>query len=155
VSARTKLSLALGLTLLGVLAGSPAARAACSVSTTSLGFGTYDVFATAPLDSTGNVVFRCGQTDKNISISLDTGGAPSFVSRRLTSGSDALLYNLYLDAARTSIWGDGTGGTQVYFNRNPQSNNLDIYIPIYGRIPAGQDVSAGIYTNTITVIIAY
>ncbi len=68
--------------------------------------------------------------------------------------AEGLNYNLYLDAARTTIWGDGTGGTQVYSNANPP-NNTNVTVTIYGRIPASQDVSAGSYTNTVTATINF
>ena len=131
------------------------ARAACTISSTPLVFGTYNVFAVTPLDSTGSVTLHCTATDKDIVITLDRGGAPTFNPRRMLNGAEQLDYNLYLDAARTTIWGDGTGGTQTFANHNPQGNNRDIVLPIYGRIPAGQDVRAGTYTNTITVTIQF
>jgi spore coat protein U domain-containing protein, fimbrial subunit CupE1/2/3/6 len=131
------------------------ARAACTISSTPLLFGVYNVFATTPLDSTGSLTFRCGSTDKDIVITLDRGGAPTFNPRRMLNGSEPLTYNLYLDAARTTIWGDGTGGTQAFTEHNPQGNNRDFVVPIYGRIPAGQDVRSGSYTNTITVTIQF
>lgn len=131
------------------------AQAACTITTTSMVFGVYDMFSAAPLDTNGSVVFRCDNKDKDITISIDRGGAPSFNPRRLLNGSQALNYNLYLNAARTVIWGDGTGGTQNYFNHNPNPNNQNITIPIYGRIFAGQDVGTGAYTNTLTVTIDF
>jgi len=72
----------------------------------------------------------------------------------MLNGASTLNYNLYLDAARTTIWGDGTGGTQNFFVRNP-TNNQDVSIPLYGRIPAGQSTSAGNYSNTLTVTINF
>jgi spore coat protein U domain-containing protein, fimbrial subunit CupE1/2/3/6 len=128
--------------------------AVCSLSSTSIIFGTYDVFSTSPLDTNGSIVYRCGNSDHDISVSLDQGGAPSFNPRRMLKGSEALSYNLYLDAARTTIWGDGTAGTQTYFIKNPP-NNQDVAVPIYGRVPTGQSVSKGAYSNTITVTINF
>jgi len=130
------------------------ALAVCSLSSTSISFGTYDVFSTSPLDTNGSIVYRCGNADNNISISLDRGGASSFNPRRMLNGSQVLNYNLYLDAARTIIWGDGTSGTQTYFIKNPP-NNQDVTIPLYGRVPTGQSVSKGAYSNTITVTINF
>lgn len=130
------------------------AMAVCTISSTSINFGSYDVFNSAPLDTTGSVVYQCGNLDRNITISLDRGGAPSFNPRRMTQGTWTLNYNLYLNASRTVIWGDGSGGTQAFFENNPQ-NNQNITIPIYGRVPAGQGVRAGPYTNTITVIVNF
>ena len=142
-----------GLFYLTILAGS--AEAACSLASTSMVFGTYDVLVASPLDTTGSVVYRCTQRDHNILITLDRGGAASFATRRLVQGSQELFYNLYLDAARTVIWGDGTGGTQALFTRNPQGNNQDLAVPIFGRIPARQDLGVGTYTDTIIVTLNF
>lgn len=148
-----KFLFSLALALGGTITMCFSAMAACIISTTAVSFGTYDVFSPTPRDSTGSVVYRCG-TDANITISLDRGGAPSFNPRRMLKGTEALDYNLYQDAARTTIWGDGTGGTQAYFSANPP-NNKDVTVTIHGRIPAGQDVGAGAYTNTVTAIVNF
>lgn len=131
------------------------AEAVCSLRSTSMAFGTYDVLVATPLDTTGSIVYRCGPLDFLIRITLDRGGAPSFATRRMLNGSEQLSYNLYLNAARTIIWGNGSDGTQSYFILNPQPNNQDITIPIYGRIPARQDRRVGAYTNTIIVTLNF
>ena len=59
------------------------ALAVCSLSSTSISFGNYDVFSTTPLDTNGSIVYRCGNADNNISISLDKGGAVSFNPRQM------------------------------------------------------------------------
>lgn len=144
-------SLSLGLAV--AVAWSHTAMAACTISTTPVSFGTYNVFSSTPLDSTGSVTFNCDNR-ANITITLNNGGATTFNPRRMLKGSEALDYNLYRDAARTSIWGDGTGGTQVYSDpRTPRNQNVPL--TVYGRIPAGQDVSVGTYTNTVTATINF
>ena len=148
-------SLLIALLATAAIAGlSFSALAVCSLSSTSISFGTYDVFSTSPLDTNGSVVYRCGNSDNNISISFDRGGAASFNPRQMRNGSLALNYNLYLDAARTIIWGDGTAGTQTYFIKNPP-NNQDVTVPVYGRVPTGQSVNRGVYSNTIVVTINF
>ena len=129
--------------------------AACTISATPVTFGGYNVFGVTPLDAAGQVTFRCvGPPTPLVRITLDKGGAPSFSPRLLHSGGQTLSYNLYLDAARTVTWGDGTGGTQFFLLANPQ-NGQSVAVPVYGRVPAGQDVSAGSYTNTVTVTIFF
>jgi spore coat protein U-like protein len=130
-------------------------EAACSLSSTSMVFGTYDVLNATPLDTAGSIVYRCTQRDHNILITLDRGGAASFATRRMVKGSEQLLYNLYLDAARTVIWGDGTGGTQAFIIGNPQGNNQDLSVPIFGRIPARQDRGIGTYSDTIILTLNF
>ncbi len=131
----------------------PALGANCTISTTAVSFGTYNVFATSPLDSTGSVTYNCGGK-ASITVSLSNGGAATYNPRRMLKGGEALDYNLYLDASRTTIWGDGTGGTQIYSNPIVP-NNTNITVTIYGRIPAGQDVSAGSYSNIITATVNF
>lgn len=72
---------------------------------------------------------------------------------RLTSGTDLLNYNLYTSATYTDIWGDGTSGTVTVwgkFLKNKPEN-----MTVYGRIPSGQDVRAGTYTDTLTVTLIW
>ncbi len=147
-------SIALGLVVTAILATALPVEAACTISTTPVSFGSYDVFATTPVDSTGSVTYRCQPQDKNITVSLNKGGSPTFDPRRMLKGSEALNYNLFLDPARVQIWGDGTAGTQVHSDKNPP-NNQDVTVTVFGRIPAGQDVSAGTYTDTITATVTF
>jgi spore coat protein U-like protein len=149
---RTRLSVALTLALTGIVMAAAPAQAACSISTTSVGFGVYDVFAYSPLDSTGTVSYTCA-AGSAITIILDKGGAQSFDPRQMVNGSQRLNYNLYLDAQRATIWGDGTGNTQLYTNASTPS--IPVVVTIYGRIPALQDVSAGTYTSTVTAIVNF
>jgi len=126
----------------------------CNVSTTPVSFGAYDVFSTVPLASTGSVTYRCWNpqnNDKTMTIWLDDGiNAPSNNPRQLSNGTSRLDYNLYLDAAHALIWGD------------PNPNHYHGIVPawawwttatvtVYGLIPAGQDVPAGTYTDTVVV----
>jgi spore coat protein U-like protein len=131
--------------------------AACTISTTPVNFGSYDVFSASPADSTGLISITCNETPApyapvSIGPSPNSGG---FNPRkmRLTSGTDLLNYNLYTNATRTSIWGDGTSGTvRVWrtFKKNVPQNLI-----VYGRIPPGQDVRAGTYTDTLTVTLIW
>lgn len=130
------------------------AEAACTVSATGVAFGTYDVFQATPSDSTGTITYRCGNNDKDIRITISTGSSGTFTSRTLRLGAETLSYNLFSDAARTQVWGDGSGGTWSYFLHNPQ-NNRDIVLTVFGRVPAAQDVAVGSYTDTVVVTLEY
>ena len=65
-----------------------------------------------------------------------------------------MVYNLFLNAAFTQIWGDGTGGTSTYFLHNPP-NKKDVPVTVFSRIPAGQDVAVGGYGDTVVVTLEY
>ena len=126
----------------------------CTISVTSVAFGSYNVFTTTPTDSTGTITYECNSRASNISISLSDGSSSTFNPRTLRKGSEVLNYNLFTNAARTTIWGDGTGGTAVYSQGNPP-NNQNVNLTVYGRIPAQQDVSAGNYSDTVLAIINF
>ncbi len=126
----------------------------CTVGTTSLQFGIYDVFDSSPTDSTATIAINCQGNSRDVRVSISRGSAPTFGSRRMWKGSERLFFNLYRDAARTAVWGDGTGGSQVEIIDHIR-NNETYPVTVYGRVPAGQDVSAGSYTDSVTVTIDF
>ncbi len=89
-----------------------AARAqTCTVAgLTGVAFGAYDPIganAAAPRDATGQIQYHCGAGATPL-VTLSTGASGSYQPRQLRQGAMALAYNLYRDAARSEIWGDGT-----------------------------------------------
>jgi spore coat protein U-like protein len=127
-------------------------EAACTVSTTSIAFGTYDVLAASATDSTGVVTMRC-TTKTTVTVQLDRGAATTFSPRTMKQASAVLTYNLYKETARTTIWGDGSGGSSaVTLTLNPNSTSNQT---VFGRVPARQDVAAGAYADTIIVTIVF
>ena len=130
------------------------AAASCTISVNGVSFGAYDVFSATALDSTGTVTISCRGNAINVSVTLSKGAANSFSPRAMSSGADTLTYNLFTDAARSTIWGDGTGGTSTYTNAGP-ANNTNIAITVYARISSGQDVRAGSYSDTVTAIVNF
>ena len=128
--------------------------ASCTISATSVNFGSYNVFDGPALDSTGTITYRCNGAANNISISLSKGLSSTYSPRLMSKGVEALSYNLYTNAGHTNIWGDGTSGTTVYvFRANPPNSNVNV--PIYGEVPAGQDVSAGTFSDTVSATINF
>jgi spore coat protein U-like protein len=150
---RSRLLLASAAAALALTARS--AEAACSLSLTAgVGFGAYNIFAAAPVDSIGQFEYKCtGAGHPSVRITLSKGGSTTYADRRLTNGSEFLLYNLYLDAARTAIWGDETEGTQAYYNVWQGGNRVLVYV--YGRIPPRQDAAVGTYADTVVVTLNY
>jgi spore coat protein U-like protein len=131
-------------------------EAACTISTTSVSFGTYNVYAATNVDTTGSVTYTCGLLTLNpISIDLSKGVSASFNPRTLKNGSNALNYNLYMDAALSSIWGDGTGGTSHYTATLSPLSTYVVTLTVYGRVPALQDVATGAYAETIVVTVNF
>jgi spore coat protein U-like protein len=129
------------------------ARGACTISAASVNFGAYNVFNAAPLDSTGTVTCQCANNDRDVQVFLSAGQSGSYFPRTMGKGSESLPYNLFTDAARTSIWGDGSGGTVAYFNNRPRTQVF--VLTIYGRIYSGADVSSGSYSDSVVATINF
>jgi spore coat protein U-like protein len=138
-----------------LLACSAVAHAVCTVSTTPVTFGSYDVFSSSPLDAEGSITVLCNENPQpNVVVSIETSpNSGSFDPRmmKLIAGSDMLEYNFFTDTGRTQIWGDGSGSTFIQSNR--VNKNRPWTQPVYGRIPPLQDASAGSYSETVTVTI--
>lgn len=128
--------------------------AACTISTTSVNFGTYNVFNGSALDSTGTITYNCNAAAKNISVSLSKGTSSTYSPRTMSKSAELLGYNLFRDAARTTIWGDGTSGTSVYLDASPPKDT-NVNLTVYGRVSAGQDVSAGTFSDTVSATINF
>ena len=77
-------------------------------------------------------------------VSLSASGNGAYRPRQMISGADALNYELYFDAAMTTVWGVGADSHGVAAG-NAAS------VPFYGRIFAQQDAAVGAYSDTITV----
>lgn len=138
-----------GLLGAGLLAAALHACAVqCTVQATSVAFGAYDPFANVPSDSTGTVSVSCDGA-ATYSIAINSGGAGSF-NRVMSSGAGLLAYGLYADAARSVVWGDGSGGTSRVNHAGTGSADV-----VYGRIPARQNVRAGSYADSLVITVEY
>jgi spore coat protein U domain-containing protein, fimbrial subunit CupE1/2/3/6 len=132
----------------------------CAISATSVAFGSYDPLSAAPADVAGTVSMTCTVTlvaaGASWNIRLSVGGSGSYAPRRMASGGNFLNYNLYTNAGRTTVWGDGTGGTSyISGSQTLLIGNTAFNYPVYGRIPVAQDRPSGSYTDTIIVTLNY
>ena len=69
----------------------------------------------------------------------------------MRSGTNQLNYNLYTDAARTVVWGNGSGTSSIQTVARNRTTTLNVY----GQIPAGQDAVVGNYTDTILATVTF
>jgi spore coat protein U-like protein len=139
-----------------VLTGTAYADASCTVSSTGVSFGAYDVFNT---DTTGNISVACTGLTESSTVAYDilisTGGG-SYPSRAMTSGGHLLNYNLYINNSRSIVWGDGSAGTAKISDGYGLGLSAVIKdYSIYGRIPARQNGYVGSYSDMIIVTVNY
>lgn len=127
-----------------------AGQTACTATVTPVSFGAYSPFLNTPLDSTGQVNVTCSEAS-GYSVAMNAGvnAGGNFANRRMSNGDTFLSYQLYTDSTRSTIWGDGSGGSMAVSQASPGIST------VYARLPARQSVSAGTFTDTILVTITY
>jgi spore coat protein U-like protein len=145
------------------------ANCSCSLSASTLGFGAYDTLSATAVTGTTQVAVTCQitnllglvglQVQVDYSLALGGGGTGNPAARSMTGGVGTLGYGLYLDAARTQVWGDGSNGTftltgsQILLTTTPQP--VTTTYTVYGRLPARQTAVAGGFADTIAVTLSY
>jgi spore coat protein U-like protein len=128
----------------------------CTLTTGAIAFGAYDpvganaTAGTGDLTGNGHVYVACTK-GAAATIDLGNGGAADANSRRLTSGANNLTYQLYRSDG-TTVWGAGaaTGGVTYSSTSKAQTD-----LVVVGKVPGGQDVPAGTYTNTIVATVNF
>jgi spore coat protein U-like protein len=144
-----------------MVSASALANPDCTISAvSSVNFGTYDVFASAPNNyGVGSLTIHCHDEHDHdhyvVSLSggLCNSGSKSHgvAQRMMCSGANKLEYNLFTSAARNQVWGDGSGGTHTRSSNGNDWTRMDIF----GQIPAGQDVPVGTYVDHVTAIVEF
>jgi spore coat protein U-like protein len=131
--------------MLLLMLGFGASRAAaltCSLSISTLNFGTY---TQALLNGTANGTVTCTNGSDTWDILMYTGaGAGATETTRYMTGPNGveLAYKLFTNATRTTNWGDTTG--------NELTGAGTTNVTVYGQVTAGQIVPPGTYTDTMT-----
>lgn len=124
------------------------ARSDCTALATGVVFGGYDIFGIVPLDGVGTITVACVPL-ASFTVSLSPGGG-SYSQRRMSGNGDTLDYNLYTNASRSVVWGDGTAGTATV-----GGSGVEVLLNVYGRIPDGQNPKSGTYGDTIIVTVSF
>ena len=138
---------AMAATATGTLDVTASVASTCNVtSTTDVAFGSYDpTSGTDDTDGSGSFSFRC---TKNNAFQLHIARTDN-----MNNGTDNLAYVLYSDAGRTTAWAIAAAADPA--GESPAGSNAVKTRDVYGKIPALQDVSAGAYTETVTVTVTY
>ncbi len=117
-------------------------------------FGQYDPRSSVPLDVQGNLSIQCTPSNPGEVLDLTTtlAGAADwqFYLRNLETG-ERLRIGLYKDSARVK----SIDSLSLFSVRIPLATAITFTIPLYGRIPALQNVSIGSYQADFSVLINY
>lgn len=101
---------------------------------------TVPIAITLPSNNTGKITLGQGQNPSPVSTD------PNPVRRMTDGNGNYLLYELYQDESKTTIWGN-TDQTGLSLTGTGSASNVNLYI----KIPAGQNVPAGNYQDTVQV----
>jgi spore coat protein U domain-containing protein, fimbrial subunit CupE1/2/3/6 len=126
----------------------------CRVSTRDLSFGVYDPLgsnAGSDLDASTSLTVVCTK-GASVRVVLGTGEAQRGHVRQLSGAGQFLDYQLYRDSVRTQVWSTGDLAVQIPSAGGAHAPNI---LTIYGRIPAGQNILAGTFTDRVTASVEF
>ena len=119
----------------------------CSLSVVDLNFGAMSTLA-SNADTTGSVTITCTNTTPyNIGLSAGTGTGATVAARKMTKGASTIVYSLYKNAGRTTVWGN-TIGTNTTTGTGTGTGQTST---IFGRAPPQAIPAAGTYSDTVIV----
>ena len=124
----------------------------CDIVISDMDFGLVSSLATTHDAATSGTVTCTGISPLSIAFNVGSGGG-SLAARELSNGTDTILYNLYADAAFTSVLGDGTGGTAtIDFSSTGGADAFDVY----GQTAAAQNPKpVGTYTSDVIATVTF
>lgn len=156
--------------------GTARAAMSCTISVSSMSFASFDVYGAA-VPSTATISGTCmkaaGSGTQTIGVTIDGGGHLQSGGNRAmactggacfatpTYSGDLLQYQLYSDAARTSVWTADTITVKTSCSGcNGNSPVAFTPVTVYGQIPAAvaggvNDSAVGTYSDSITVTLNY
>jgi spore coat protein U-like protein len=151
----------------GTVTAQASVNTLCTVATTALNFGPYDplvVNTTANLDNgtSASVSISCVKGSP-ATIALGNGAHFSGTNRRMQNASKPtvlLTYELYQPPTNAANAACAFPGTTVWNGVNvlapvsaPDKNSRTFNV--CGTVPAGQDVEAGTYSDTVVVTVSF
>lgn len=155
--------LLLALCLVFLTSAAFAQSTTCSGSNTNFNLGAYPSYNASAVDSSVALVVTCTRSGGSQNISVVIGIGTSFNSGsianrqlKLNTGTDLMVYNLYRDASRLSVWGNTVGvDTMSQSVSIPNNSSQPVTFTVFGRIASLQDVRAGDYSDRVVVTVTF
>jgi spore coat protein U-like protein len=130
----------------------------CTIDSNPMAFGAYNGLvanASADLETTATVVTTCTSgaaalITMNSGASAGSGSAAAPVRRMTAGAGQYLVYQVYSDDARGTVWGN-TASTGVALTGTGVSQTLTAY----GSVPSAQPAAQGAYSDQVTVTVTY
>ena len=134
----------------------------CTISSSSISFGSYDPSSATGLRAQGAITAKCTKGDA-ISVALNQGANPAPGStpvapaRRMTDGaSNYLPYHIYIAGPpNKEEWGAGAAGKNQPSAQIAAGVSAPIIFTTYGALSAGTNVPAGEYTDIVIAVVTF
>lgn len=130
----------------------------CTSSVSSLSFAAYDPLSPTPRDASALVSLDCTGIVALfglVEVKAGTGVSGNQLQRTMVRSGKVLNYNIYANSLRTQLLGDGLGSTTTLTSSLNGLLFFSTSMPLYGRVPAGQWVPAGTYSDTVVITVQY
>jgi len=121
----------------------------CAIGGGTLAFGEDQSGQSGNLDVDGSITYS--NCNGELLFELDGGQSNDVNARAMTSGGNSLTYQIYRNSTRDLIAGEGTANDIGILLFVEQSGSVSIY----GRIPGGQSVAAGSYSDTVNITMTF
>ncbi len=147
------------LCVLIILPDTASAARECKIRIRPVNFGVYVPGSSTDVDANGEIRVSCrgkpapGQPNSYI-LRMDGGQTGNPASRAMRNGAVNLFYNLFSDAARFVIWGNGSAGTSPVTQFISAKKYKKTHA-VYGRVFFGQDPDPGSYADALMVTIEF
>jgi len=131
----------------------------CTISATTLAFGSQGVLAAA-VNATSTITVTCSNTTP-YSVGLDNGLNFSGTRRMKDTGAGTTFvsYGLYTDSGRTNAWTTTTSPSSCTGGASTCSlgtgNGSAQSITVYGQVPAQTTPAANTFNDTVTATVTY
>ena len=141
-------ALRLALLALLMLAAQPAA-AACDAVVSLVDFGRLDLKDGGEI--TGRLEVVC-DTPTTFEVALSEGHGDYRLRRMRHPDGAELRYNLYVDATKRRVWGDGVAAGTAVIQGQSDGRKPERFV-IYGLVPPDQKVRSGGYQDNLVTIL--
>ena len=130
----------------------------CAITATTLSFGTnLPTNITADINSSTTISVNCPSgTPYKVALGLGIGsGASKTSGRKMMSGANSLLYNLYTDSGFTNAWSDTIPAQADATIASGTGTGLSQVVSVFGKILKNQTVAPGAYSDTVVITVDY
>ena len=126
--------------------------AGCTVSATTVAFGTQSTLGAAT-PSSGTLGVTCTNTTPyNVGLDQGSGSGATVAVRKMTGPSSATInYGLYQNSALTTVFGNTVGTNTVAGTGIGTSQT----ITVYGQVPAQASPAPGSYADVVNVTVTF